>query len=210
MLQQFLRGQIGLDGFLAWIVAIAIAITVHEFAHGKRAEMAGDSTARQAGRLSLYPWVHFDPIGTTALLLFGFGWAKPVPVNPFAFRHPRRDEIMVSLWGPIANIITAAVFAIPLRFGFAGEYAKALDTVVYLNIILAVFNLIPVPPLDGSHVLAGLLPVQQARKLDLFFGRWGMLLLLGLIFTGMVGRIIMPPIMILHWVLTGLAYPILF
>ena len=167
---------------ITWILALALGITVHEFAHAWRADRAGDPTPRSQGRLSLNPLDHYDPIGSTMILLVGLGWAKPVPVNPFLFRHPRRDEIMVSLWGPLANIITAAVLAVPLRLGIAGPYTGALVTMMSLNLGLAVFNLIPVFPLDGSHVLSALLPVPQARRLDAIYHQYGIMILIGVMF----------------------------
>jgi Zn-dependent protease len=171
--------------FVTWILALALGITVHEFAHAWRADKAGDPTPRSQGRLSLNPLAHYDPIGSTMILLFGLGWAKPVPVNPFLFKHPRRDEIMVSLWGPIANIITAAVLAIPIRLGIAGAYEDPLMWMMTLNLGLAVFNLIPVYPLDGSHVLSALLPLEQSRRLDAVYHQYGiMLLVVVMLFAG--------------------------
>lgn len=178
------RGEFDVALALTWVLALALGITVHEFAHAYRAEKAGDPTPRAAGRISLNPLHHYDPVGTTMILLFGLGWAKPVPVNPAMFRRPRRDEIMVSLWGPLSNLILAVVLAIPIRLGFAGEYATALATIILLQIILAVFNLIPVHPLDGSHILSALLPVDKARKLDALYQQYGLLLLLLVIILG--------------------------
>jgi Zn-dependent protease len=216
MLSRLMNGSLTAGDFLSWLVAVAIAITVHEFAHAKRADVAGDHTARLAGRLSLLPWDHYDPIGTTALLLFGFGWAKPVPTNPFGFKHPRRDGIMVALWGALANLITAAVFGLPLRFGFAGAYHDILGIIVALNLILALFNLIPIAPLDGSHVLLGLLPVGRARRLETFYARWGMVLLILMMFSGQLFRVsivwllIGAPCQLLYLLITGSSHLPLF
>ena len=190
---------------LAWIVAITIALTVHEFAHAKVADMAGDPTARDQGRVSLNPLDHYDPIGTTMILLLGFGWGKPVPVNPANFGHPRRDEALVSVAGPGSNIITAALFAVPLRFGFAGDYALAINLIVLLNLFLAFFNLIPIFPLDGSHILQAILPYEKARSYAIFMSRYGMILLLVLVFTGMLGTVVVIPAKLLYYLLTGLA-----
>ncbi len=189
---------------LAWIVAITIALTVHEFAHAKVADMAGDPTARDQGRVSLNPLDHYDPIGTTMILLLGFGWGKPVPVNPANFGHPRRDEALVSVAGPGSNIITAALFAVPLRFGFAGDYALAINLIVLLNLFLAFFNLIPIFPLDGSHILQAILPYEKARSYAIFMSRYGMILLLVLVFTGMLGTGVVIPAKLLYYLFTGL------
>lgn len=149
--------------------AILIALTVHEYAHGWVAFRLGDPTARNAGRLTLNPLAHLDPIGTIVLVittmshLGSFGWAKPVPVNHYNFSRPRRDSMLVSLAGPFSNILTA------LAFGFIYNHAGAVHSVslltfcklcVVINIGLAFFNLLPVPPLDGSHILLSLLPNQ--------------------------------------------------
>lgn len=196
-------GGENLAGLLSFLVAIVIAITVHEYAHAKAAQLAGDPTPAQAGRVTLNPLAHFDIIGTIMLLFAGFGWGKPVPVNPMFFRRPRTDDILVSLWGPLSNFIAATVFAIPLKLGFAGEYGIVLDSIVWLNLILGLFNLIPIYPLDGSHILSGLLPVDQARRLDEFYHRFGMLLLILLIVTRATVYVVGIPASILHGVLTG-------
>jgi len=202
MLRQFLAGRLDAADALGWIVAIAVALTVHEYAHAKRADMAGDPTPRSQGRVSLNPLDHYDPIGTTMILLFGIGWGRPVPVNPMYFKHPRRDGVMVALWGALANIITAVVFAIPLRLGFAGAYADPLGIIVMINLILAVFNLLPVGPLDGASVVAGLLPVDKARRFEEFSARWGMLLLIVIIMTPL-RTLIFLPVSLMMFLLTG-------
>ena len=187
---------------VTWILALALGITVHEFAHAWRADKAGDPTPRSQGRLSLNPLDHYDPIGSTMILLFGLGWAKPVPVNPFLFRNPRRDQIMVSLWGPIANLITATILAVPLRLGIAGPYTDPLLTMITLNLGLAVFNLIPIYPLDGSHVLSALLPLDQARRLDAIYHQQGMLLLIVVMLFA--GSFVWTVVGALTYVLTGM------
>jgi len=170
-----------LPAFLTWFIGLALGITVHEFAHAWRADKAGDPTPRANGRVSLNPIDHYDPIGSTLILLFGFGWGKPVPTNPFLFRNPRRDVIMVSLWGPLSNLILAVILAMPVRFGIAGIYTEPLIGIITLQLVLAVFNLIPIYPLDGSHILPALLPLESARKVQEFYQRYGMFLLIGFV-----------------------------
>jgi len=198
------QGELDPAAIVSWIVALAVALTVHEFAHAKRADMAGDPTPRANGRVSLNPLDHYDPIGTTMILLFGLGWGKPVPVNPMLFRRPRWDGIMVALWGALANIVTAALFAIPLRLGLAGPYTTPLFVIVLLNLLLACFNLLPIGPLDGQSVVSGLLPVDKARKFDEFSMRYGMLLLLAVIMIPQLRNfLIWGPVSLLVFLLTG-------
>lgn len=173
--------------FLATLfVAVAVCITIHEFAHAKRADLAGDPTPRRNGRLSLNPIDHFDPIGTTMFFLLGFGWAKPVPVNPYNFRNPRRDGVMVALWGPLSNIMLAVALALIVRFTPipSPSLTILMGYTARLSLLLAFFNVIPVPPLDGSHVLSGLLPYPKARAYDYFISRYRGPALLGAFVLG--------------------------
>jgi Zn-dependent protease len=151
-----------LDTLLIRIPAILIALTIHEFAHGYIAWRFGDPTARNAGRLTLNPLSHLDVFGTLMLFFGPFGWAKPVPVNPYYFTNPKRDGLLVSLAGPASNIALALVFGYALRLLPISLLSPGilffLQLCIGLNIGIAFFNLIPVPPLDGSHILAGLLP----------------------------------------------------
>lgn len=198
------QGFDALPDFLSFCVAMVIAITVHEFAHAKSAQKAGDPTPGQHGRVTLNPLVHFDPIGTIALLVAGFGWGRPVPVNPFLMRRPRLDNILCALWGPLSNVLVAAVFALPLRFQVAGEYGMVLSYIVFVNLILALFNLIPIHPLDGSHILSGLLPVAQARQYDMFVHRYGLLLLVLLFASRATSLVVGVPAQWAFWALTGI------
>ncbi|MEW5952851.1 MAG: site-2 protease family protein [Bacillota bacterium] len=173
--------------------AIIIGLTFHELAHGYVAYRLGDSTAARQGRLTVNPIAHIDPIGFIALFLVGFGWAKPVPVNPFNMRgDPQRNMLLVSLAGPAANMVLAFVFAVLLGLGLANLFPHGHEIVVqiiYINIVLAVFNLLPIPPLDGSKILAGLLPPSQANVIYAL-EQYGFIILLILLFTGVISKIL--------------------
>ena len=144
-------------------IALIIAITVHEFAHALVADRLGDPTPRLMGRLTLNPISHLDPIGTIMILLVSFGWGKPVQFDPFNLKNPRRDAALISIAGPISNILLAILLSIVIRFipPFIGQFFLP---VIYLNVILAVFNLIPIHPLDGFKIVGGLLSDEQARE----------------------------------------------
>jgi Zn-dependent protease len=194
-------GRFNIADFLTWVLALTVGITIHEFAHAYRADRAGDPTPRANGRVSLNPLDHYDPIGTTLILLFGFGWGKPVPVNRFLFRRPQRDDLMVSLWGPLSNLIAATVLALPVRLHVAGPWEGVLAAMVQLQIILAVFNLLPVYPLDGSHILSALLPPDKARRLDAMYHQYGPVLLLVVVMAG--STVVWPVVDMLRRILLG-------
>lgn len=151
-------------GFVAFIIAIVLGITVHEFMHAYTAHRLGDDTGRLLGRMSLNPMAHLDPFGTLLLVLAGFGYGKPVPFNESRLRSTM-GVTFVALAGPLANLALAALCAIPLRFGSASAlgatYVAILEAVVLWNCVLAIFNLVPIPPLDGANVVYGLLPPRQ-------------------------------------------------
>jgi Zn-dependent protease len=180
---------------LFWLLAFAFAITVHEAAHAWMADRLGDPTPRLDGRLSLNPAVHYDPVGTTLLFILvilralgapviPFGWAKPVRFDPYNLENPRRDAALISLAGPFSNMVFAVLAALAGRFGFV----DFLLPFIVLNVALGIFNLIPVHPLDGGKILVGLLPREEARKADIFLGRYGMIILLFLIFPTIGGN----------------------
>jgi len=192
---------------LSWLVAITVGLTVHEFAHAYAADRAGDPTPRAHGRVSLNPIDHYDPIGTTMILLFGIGWGKPVPVNPLNFRRIRRDVVVVAGAGIATNILVAAIAAVPIRFGVAGAYILPLSVMVLLNLILAFFNLLPVGPLDGAGVVEGLLPLRASRKFSEFSQRWGMILLLiVIVFDPVTEILVWGPVSLLGRLLVGPAW----
>ena len=151
--------------FVAWLIAIIFSLTIHEFAHALAATLQGDPTSKSMGRLTLNPIAHIDVIGFLSLLLVGFGWGKPVPVNPIYFKDGKKGDILVSLAGPLANLIAIIFFGIVIRIIASLNIVEPgnlmiqfLFFIVMINIVLMVFNLIPLPPLDGSHVLFHLLP----------------------------------------------------
>lgn len=149
-----------------WIlnaIAVLFTISIHEYAHGQMADWLGDDTARRSGRLSLNPIHHIDPVGALCMLFLRFGWAKPVPINPSLFRHRKRDTILVSLAGPLVNLGLATVLLLGLKVYFPTN-AFSLDTIlflIYVNLGLGFFNLLPFPPLDGSKILMSLLPTKM-------------------------------------------------
>jgi Zn-dependent protease len=189
-------------GFLIWIIALLVAITVHECAHAWTAERLGDPTAKLMGRVTLNPFAHLDLVGTLMLLIARIGWGKPVPVDPFNFRNPRRDMAITSFAGPAADLILAAALSIILRitFLFLGPTAVLIEVffqpIIILCVTLAIFNLLPIHPLDGGSVLAGLLPSKTADEFEAFSHQYGVLILILLIFPffgqPLISRIIFP------------------
>lgn len=196
-----------------WALPLIFAITLHEVAHGYIASWFGDQTARLSGRLSLNPIKHIDPIGTILLPLimiiarsnFIFGWAKPVPVDPRNLRNPRRDMALVALGGPIANLLMAIFWAGILKLGtllsndgnqWFGPFMVLTGSAgVLINIVLAVLNLIPIPPLDGSKVLASILP-RRAAYYYYQLEPYGLIILIVLLFSRVLNIILIPPVIL--------------
>ena len=205
--------------------ALLLGITVHEFSHAMAATRLGDVTARSMGRLSLNPLRHLDPVGTLLLILVGFGWGKPVLVNPLHLRNGRLGMAIVSAAGPLSNFLTAGLFALPIHFGLIEWHspfsftatlsggiveiiADLIGFIIFYNIVLGVFNLIPLFPLDGSKVVWGLLP----RTIAWTFGRlepYGPAILIGIIGIdfvtdiGILRRILIPVVNYLGHIIVG-------
>jgi len=188
-----------------WIIRIAVllfAVTIHEYAHGRVALALGDPTAKNAGRLTLNPITHIDPIGAICLIFFNFGWAKPVPVNMRYFKNIRRDTVLMALAGPASNISAAFVTGLFLRYYLLPfpAYQTLLIYMLFMNIGLGLFNLLPIPPLDGSHVLENILPPSAAYRFHQIRG-YAPFLLIGILmldnFMGLniIGRILISPIL---------------
>lgn len=183
------------------IPALLIALTIHEYAHARAAVWMGDNTPKFLGRLTLNPIAHLDPIGLIMLWLVQFGWAKPVPINPNNFQDWRKGMMLVSLAGPASNIIMAFIAAVLItvlgkaQLLIGGVYEILRLTYVY-NLIFAVFNLIPIPPLDGSKILSSLLPGRQAEILERI-EPYGTFILMALIYIGVISSITTPLISLL-------------
>ena len=173
------------------IVILIFSIVVHEVFHAAMANYLGDATAKYAGRLTLNPLKHLDPIGSVIVPVFlilttgtGIGWAKPVPINPFNFRDQKYGSLKTALAGPAANLIIALVFGLIIRFSFGFLPASLLSMfafIVFINILLAIFNLVPIPPLDGSHILFTFLPYSM-QNIKIFLNQFGFFILIFLIF----------------------------
>jgi Zn-dependent protease len=212
--------------FVFSILALIVAITVHEFAHAYAADRLGDPTPRLQGRLTLNPLSHLDPIGTIMLVLAHFGWGKPVQFDPFNLRHPRRDSAIISIAGPLTNFLLAVICAVLLQLlfnarlmfltnviasGFMYVAIALLQPIIIYNVALGVFNLVPIHPLDGFKIIEGILPEEYARQWHELEG-YGMIFLLFLVFpifggVSPISRVISPVIDgILALLLSGLKF----
>ena len=174
--------------------AVLVALTVHEFAHAFASHKLGDPTPKYQGRLTLNPIAHIDPMGLLMLVLFRFGWGKPVQVDPRYYSNRRQGTMLVSLAGPASNMILAFVTLIfYVFFSQVNFVGTLLQRIFELNIVLAVFNLMPIPPLDGSKILASILPPHIAYKYSNFFGQYGFFVLIALVATGAL-RVVIGPV----------------
>ena len=199
-----------MNDFITELILLAppllFALTFHEFAHGLVAYRLGDPTARNAGRLTLNPLKHLDPLGTIAFFFIKIGWAKPVPVNPGYFRNPKKDMLWVALAGPLTNLALAVLSAILTKgvwlLASVLPYSAAAEAIliplnamliasVWINLVLCIFNFLPIPPLDGSRILIGLLPNNLALSY-MKIERFGFILILILAFSGLLSKAIVP------------------
>ena len=208
-----------LSGNYSWFIALIIAITIHEFSHALAAESLGDPTPRLMKRLTLNPLAHLDPLGTFFMLITRFGWGKPVIFDPFNLKDPRRDAAIISLAGPVSNILLAFVISLLIRFLPIGAVSLGpfliatkdvigfLLPIVFINVSLAIFNLIPIHPLDGFKIVGGVLPdsyVKEWYNLE----RYGVIFLLFLLLpfgpgASILQSIITPPITFLLQLMLG-------
>jgi len=199
-----------MNRFITELIILAppllFALTFHEFAHGFIAYRLGDPTAKNAGRLTLNPLKHLDPLGTIAFFFIKFGWAKPVPVNPIYFWNPKKDMLWVALAGPATNLILAIGSAIVTKgvwmLASVLPYSTAAEAIlvplnsmliasVWINLVLCIFNFLPIPPLDGSRILTGLLPNDLALSY-MKIERFGFIILIILAFSGLLSKLIVP------------------
>lgn len=184
--------------FIAFVVTIVVAIAVHEFSHAFSAYRLGDPTAKLAGRLTLNPAAHLDPIGTMALFFVGLGWGKPTPFDPFNLKNPKRDSAIIAVSGAVSNFLMAGVASLLyllinrlIQFDLPLALLAFIQIFVEINLLLGIFNLLPIHPLDGFKVLGGLLPKDWYHDW-IQMERYGIFILIILIFTGLIGRIIFP------------------
>ncbi len=196
--------------YLFLIAILLFSVIIHEVAHGSAANLLGDPTAKLSGRLTLNPIKHLDVFGSFIVPLFLiilkspvlFGWAKPVPVNSYNFKNPKIDEAKVSAAGPAANLLIALIFGLAIRFfPLPASFLAVFSIIVALNLILAIFNLIPVPPLDGSHILFAFLPEKWFAGVKLFLRQFGIFILLFFIFFAL--RWIFIGVTALFYLITG-------
>lgn len=188
-------------GFLMNLIAglpgIVIAMVIHEYSHARVADLLGDYTPRLQGRLTLNPAAHVDPIGLLMLFIVHFGWAKPVQINPYNLQNPRRDDILISLAGPASNLIVSFValiiFTLMIKFDFpiSEGVLVVFKLIIIYNINFAIFNMLPIPPLDGSHILRNLLPYELARQFE-NLERYSLIFMIIIIATPVLSYVFVP------------------
>lgn len=168
--------------FLIWAISLVVALTIHEYAHAKVADTLGDPTPRANGRVTLDPRAHLDPLGTILILVAGFGWGRPVEFDPYNLRNPKRDTALIALAGPASNIILAIILSILANLlGADNLITSIIPLMIMMNISLAIFNLVPVFPLDGEKILHGILPTELALEYSRAMHQYGTLILIMLL-----------------------------
>lgn len=167
--------------FIIWAVGLVLALTIHEYAHAAAADRLGDPTPRAMGRLTLNPRAHLDPLGTILILVVGFGWGRPVEFDPYNLRNPRRDSALIALAGPASNILFAIVLSAVMKTVSLPFITTLFPFLILMNISLALFNLVPVFPLDGEKILKGFLPTELAVEYDNLMRQYGTLILIMLL-----------------------------
>jgi len=193
-----------------FLIVLLFSIVIHEVSHGSAANLLGDPTAKYAGRLTLNPIKHLDPFGSVILPIlllifsggrFAFGWAKPVPINPYNFRNPRWDETKVAIAGPISNLFLALIFGLAIRFlPLTNSLLTFFSIIAIANLLLAIFNLVPIPPLDGSHILFSLLP-ERFLNLKMVLQQYGLFILIFFLLFGL--RFVFLGVMLIYYLITG-------
>lgn len=179
--------------FFLYLIALIVAVTIHEFSHAFVADYLGDPTPRLKGRVTLNPLAHLDSLGTLMILFARFGWGKPVPVDPYNFREPKKDSALVSLAGPASNLILAFLLSLIIKLPLSPIFAYLIMPILIINVTLAFFNLLPIHPLDGFTIVEGILPDDLARLWS-SFRSIGLFLLVFLVISGSLIDIIAPPI----------------
>ncbi len=175
--------------FVIFLGGLLLSIAIHEFAHCFVTDRLGDPTPRIKGRLTLNPLAHLDPLGTLAIVLTGFGWGKPAPYDPYNLKEPVRDAALIAAAGPASNLLIATLLSMIIKLGIGGEFVALFSIqLIFINVALALFNLIPIYPLDGSKILRALLPAQASLEYEDVMERYGTIILMMLIFPWVGGR----------------------
>lgn len=200
-----------IQSVVMFLLAFTVAVTFHEFGHAFAAVALGDDGPKRAGRLTLNPIDHLDPLGTLILVVTAveglpFGWGKPVMTNPNLYKNPRTGDIIVSVAGPFMNLVLAVIFAVIIRTGYFGlppisPFYALIDIALEVNIVLFLFNLIPIPPLDGSHILTDLLPYNMAKSYQSAMSRYGWFIFIAFILFA--GNLIAPLVVNIRNLMVG-------